>query len=119
MRERTGIACLFVLSIVAGVSAYAQGTKNTGTAPAPFGVLADGLTRQQRDAVQKVNHYFNQLAALKGTFTQTNSDNKRLRGRILPQAPRPLPVRLFAAKQTSDCLRRQIRGGTGSRLGDG
>jgi outer membrane lipoprotein-sorting protein len=87
MRARTGTACLFVLSIVAGVSAYAQGTKNTGTTPAPFGVLADGLTRQQRDAVQKVNHYFNQLTALKGTFTQTNSDNKRLRGRFYLKRP--------------------------------
>jgi outer membrane lipoprotein-sorting protein len=37
--------------------------------------------------VQKVNQYLNQLTALKGTFVQTNADNKRSRGKFYLKRP--------------------------------
>jgi outer membrane lipoprotein-sorting protein len=87
-----GLALLFA---AANGSAHAQDTKNPAPRSAAVatpsdqraGVLGDRLTKQQRDTVQKVNQYLNQLTTLKGTFVQTAADNKRLRGRFHIKRP--------------------------------
>lgn len=89
------MAGLLLLSSVAGSSAYAQDAKGPLAAIAPTdqspsaagGLLADRLSKQQREAVQKISQYFNQITALKGTFVQTNADNKRLRGKFYLKRP--------------------------------
>lgn len=93
MSARAVIAGLAFLGVLSAAPVHAQGTKKSdpvavATSANPFGgVLADRLTPQQREAVQKVNHYLNQLTALKGTFVQTNADNTRVRGRFHLKRP--------------------------------
>ena len=93
MSARAAIAFLLFISVLSAVPVHAQGTNKAGSAavassanPAT-GMLADRLTQQQREVVQKVNHYLNQLTALKGTFVQTNADNQRLRGKFYLKRP--------------------------------
>lgn len=93
MSTRAALVCLLVWSVLFAVPAHAQGTskaepKAVASSANPFGgVLADRLTSQQREVVQKVNQYLNQLTALKGTFVQTNADNTRVRGRFHLKRP--------------------------------
>ena len=81
MSARAAIACLLFISVLSAVPVHAQGTNKANPAAVATsvnpstGMLADRLTQQQREVVQKVNHYLNQLTALKGTFVQTNADN--------------------------------------------
>jgi outer membrane lipoprotein carrier protein len=45
------------------------------------------LEPQQIQTVTKVSRYFNELANLRGTFVQTTSDNKRMRGTFFVKRP--------------------------------
>lgn len=94
MSPNFAITHLLVLVALAATPADAQNSKRPPTAPVVAtpseqtpGVLAERLTKQQRDVVQKVSLYFNQLTALKGTFVQTSSDNKRQRGKFYIKRP--------------------------------
>jgi outer membrane lipoprotein-sorting protein len=93
MFARAAIVCLLVLSGLFAIPAHAQGSRTPDPAAVassanPFGgVLADRLSPQQREIVQKVNQYLMQLTALKGTFVQTNADNTRARGRFHLKRP--------------------------------
>jgi len=87
------------LCVVAAGPAHAQGTKKppgnpvaiatpTGqSAPKGVGVTADRLNKEQIEATQRVNLYFNQLISLRGTFIQTNADGKRERGKFYIKRP--------------------------------
>jgi outer membrane lipoprotein-sorting protein len=57
-----------------------QTAKRAGTAPGQS-------SKTQIELVQKVNAYFNQLTGLKGSFVQTNADNKRLHGKFYIMRP--------------------------------
>jgi outer membrane lipoprotein-sorting protein len=93
MSQRAAIVCLFLFSLLLAAPSHAQGARRVdpgtvATSANPFGgVLADRLTHEQREAVQKVNRYLNQLTTLKGTFVQTNADNTRLRGKFHLKRP--------------------------------
>jgi outer membrane lipoprotein-sorting protein len=93
MSARAAIAFLLAICVLAAVPVQAQGTHKSAPAAVASsanpstGMLADRLTQQQREVVQKVNQYLNQLTALKGTFVQTNADNQRLRGKFYLKRP--------------------------------
>lgn len=95
MPTRSQRIAVLLLAALAATPIHAQNAKRpTGNGLAVAtpsdhsgGVLADRLTTQQRDIVQRVNLYFNQLVALKGTFVQTGADGKRLRGKFYIKRP--------------------------------
>ena len=98
MSARAALTSLF-LSVLAAGPAHPQDTKKllgnpvaiatpTGqSTPKNAGVLADRLSKQQVESVQKVSLYFNQLGGLKGSFVQTNADAKRERGKFYIKRP--------------------------------
>ena len=45
------------------------------------------LDKKQRELVQKVSVYFNQMPDFKGVFVQTSADNKRVRGKFYVKRP--------------------------------
>lgn len=45
------------------------------------------LDEKQTAAVKKVSAYFNELENLKGSFVQTNADNKRMKGKFYVKRP--------------------------------
>lgn len=49
----------------------------------------DGITLDERQiaGVKRVNDYFNELENLQGSFVQTTSDNKRMRGKFFMKRP--------------------------------
>ena len=59
---------------------------NTDVKPEPplSGVTLDPI---QIETITKVSTYFNKLENLRGTFVQTTSDNKRMRGRFFVKKP--------------------------------
>ncbi len=50
---------------------------------------SDGITLDERQmaGIKRVNDYFNELENLQGSFVQTTSDNKRLRGKFFMKRP--------------------------------
>ncbi len=90
----TGIALVLASAVSGQVSA--QDAKK-GAVPNPVGAgswganVAQGgsvtLDEKQMATVKKVTAYFNELADLKGTFVQTNADNKRMRGKFFVKKP--------------------------------
>ena len=61
---------------------------NWGTDVKPESTIAGiALEPQQIQTVTKVSRYFNELANLRGTFVQTTSDNKRMRGTFYVKRP--------------------------------
>jgi outer membrane lipoprotein-sorting protein len=52
----------------------------------PAGQAAE-LDKKQLDIVHKVNQYFNQMTGIKGTFVQTGSDHKRMKGKFYVKKP--------------------------------
>lgn len=90
----TGIALVLASAVSGQVSA--QDAKK-GAVPNPGGAgswganVAQGgsvtLDEKQMATVKKVTAYFNELADLKGTFVQTNADNKRMRGKFFVKKP--------------------------------
>ena len=63
----------------------AQAVPGFTTQVNPQGGLA--LDAQQTEAVKKVSAYFNDLKNMRGNFTQTASDNKRMRGKFYFKQP--------------------------------
>jgi outer membrane lipoprotein-sorting protein len=45
------------------------------------------LDEKQTEAIKKVDAYFKQLKSLRGSFTQTNADAKRMRGKFFIKQP--------------------------------
>ena len=80
------LAALALASLLA-MPVWAQESKR----PGPTGSIAGGhnqeLGKKQVDLVRKVNAYFNQLTSVKGTFIQTDAENKRRRGKYYISRP--------------------------------
>jgi outer membrane lipoprotein-sorting protein len=85
---------LAVLSVVpvaaqgqppAAGAAAGQGWGATTTRDAAGGALT--LDEKQVDALRRVSMFFNELKTLRGNFTQTNPDGKRLRGKFALKQP--------------------------------
>jgi len=62
-------------------------TWGTQTVSKEAAIAGEEFDRKQIELIQKVNVYFNQMTDLKGTFTQTNADNKRQRGKFYVKRP--------------------------------
>lgn len=91
------VAASGIALMLASTSLSAQDAKKGG-APNPVGAggtwgtsVAQGsastLDEKQTATVKKVTAYFNELADLKGSFVQTNADNKRMRGKFFVKKP--------------------------------
>jgi outer membrane lipoprotein-sorting protein len=70
----------------AGVVGQPWAAKTQGTAPAA-GTTAAVFDAAQIETIKKVSGYFNELNTLKGTFVQTNAQNKRERGKFYVKRP--------------------------------
>lgn len=87
-----------VLATSAGPGANAQDPKqqpsnpvggpawNTKTSQEPQ-IAGLTLDPKQLEAVKRISAYFNDLQTLRGTFVQTTSDNKRMRGKFFVMKP--------------------------------
>jgi outer membrane lipoprotein-sorting protein len=94
MQAKLQVACVALAGALLALPALAQGTKapdagwgQTVTKAAPGGVEGQELDAKQLDLVKRVNAYFNQMSDMKGSFTQTSADNKRLRGKFYIKRP--------------------------------
>lgn len=67
--------------------AAAAGQNWTGTVQADQATAGRTLDDAQIAAIKKVSGYFNELTNLRGTFTQTDPDAKRVRGRMYVKRP--------------------------------
>jgi len=80
---RSACAVLFVCASFA--NSLAEGPDPwAGTVRVPSGTLekAERLTHRQVELVRLVNDYFNRLAMLQGSFTQTSAGGKQQRGKF-------------------------------------
>jgi outer membrane lipoprotein-sorting protein len=84
-RWSTALALLLLLNSQAPNLA-AQGANKSSTAANADGSGA-ALSKEQTELVRKVTAYFNRLTNVKGTFVQTDADNKRQRGRFYISRP--------------------------------
>lgn len=86
--------------LIAGAVVVAAGTAHGQGAPAPAapswsttttapGAQVAGMTldEKQVEALKRVSQFFNDMKALRGNFTQTNPDGKRMRGRFVLKQP--------------------------------
>jgi outer membrane lipoprotein-sorting protein len=110
MRRLVLGAILLLGSMLASVAAIAESApNNTVEAPAPVPAVPPGaaaagsawnaevapakpgegliLDAHQTDLVNKVSDYFKGLSTLQGSFVQTGSDNKRMRGKFYVMRP--------------------------------
>ncbi len=62
----------------------AWSTQHATADPAVAGITLD---ERQIEAIKKVNDYFNAIENLKGSFLQTTSDNKRMKGKFFMKRP--------------------------------
>ena len=95
-RSIVTLAASGIALVLASTSLSAQDAKKGG-APNPVGAggnwganVAQGsvtLDEKQTATVRKVTAYFNELADMKGSFVQTNADNKRMRGKFFVKKP--------------------------------
>ncbi len=91
----TGLLGLMTTAIwlpTAAQDAKQQPSNPVGAWPAPKvnpepQVAGVQLDAKQVDLVKRVGGYFNELVTLRGTFVQTASDNKRLRGKFFVKKP--------------------------------
>jgi len=99
MGARGAIVAALVLAAAAAVAEEGRGAGPANQA-APQGgqTWAQTVSREpsaaepqfdkkQLDIIQKVNHYFNQMTGIKGTFVQTGSDHKRMKGKFYVKKP--------------------------------
>lgn len=70
----------------AGTSPLGNPSWNTDVKPEST-IAGIALDPQQIETVTKVSRYFNELENLRGTFVQTTSDNKRMRGTFFVKRP--------------------------------
>jgi outer membrane lipoprotein-sorting protein len=70
----------------AGVVGQPWTAKTQGAAPVA-GTTAAVFDAAQIETIKKVSGYFNELNTLKGTFVQTNAQNKRERGKFYVKRP--------------------------------
>jgi outer membrane lipoprotein-sorting protein len=94
MTERLIAVGIFVWTALVTIDVCAQDAKRVAPTnpvavgmPSGHAVKREGaapgqLSRTQLELIQEVNGYFNQITSLKGSFVQTNADNKRLRGKF-------------------------------------
>lgn len=68
-------------------AAAKSGAAGAGWTANVAGDFAAVLDPRQVEAVNKVTAYFNALSNLRGTFVQTNAENKRQRGRFYVKRP--------------------------------
>ncbi len=99
---RPVVATASLVALV-GVTAFGITLGHAQTSPAPAappatswsptavskapGTTAITLDEKQTAAVKDASKYFNDLKQLKGTFSQTNADGKRLRGKFFIKQP--------------------------------
>lgn len=90
------LAVSIVAVLAMSPAAIAQGTgSSVGQSwsstvnPAPAAPAANGLVldAKQTEALNAVSKYFTDLKQMKGNFTQTNADGKRLRGKFTVKQP--------------------------------
>lgn len=94
-RHPVHLALVLGVGVALAGAALAQGTKSPPQAPGTWNqtVTKDSDTAGQEfdakqiDIIQKVTNYFNQMGDMKGNFTQTSADNKRLRGKFYIKRP--------------------------------
>lgn len=75
---------LLAASVVLPGEALAQAQPATAAAVPSTGMVLD---EKQTAALKEVSKYFNDLKALKGNFSQTNADGKKLRGKFYIKQP--------------------------------
>jgi outer membrane lipoprotein-sorting protein len=100
--KASGLGLLVLATLGCGAPAYAQDAKPApaapAAAPAPAGKPSDAgtawsaevaagnqgiqLDEAQMSVVKAVSDYFNGVATLKGSFVQTTSDQKKMRGKF-------------------------------------
>ena len=84
----TGLAAaLFMLAGVASAEAQTAPAAQVAQPAQPATATGVVLDEKQTAAIKDVSKYFNELKQLKGNFTQTNPDGKRLRGKFFIKQP--------------------------------